>query len=67
VRDGDNGLLVEPGNVPSLADALGSLLDNDARRRELGERARATIAQEFEAGAVIERIAAVYHELERSE
>jgi glycosyltransferase involved in cell wall biosynthesis len=67
VRDGDNGLLVDPGNVPSLADALGSLLDNDARRRELGERARATIAQEFEAGAVIERIAAVYHELERSE
>jgi glycosyltransferase involved in cell wall biosynthesis len=67
VRDGDNGLLVEPGNVPSLAEGLGSLLDNDARRRELGERARATIAQEFEAGAVIERIAAVYHELERSE
>jgi glycosyltransferase involved in cell wall biosynthesis len=67
VRDGDNGLLVEPGNVPSLADALGSLLDDDGCRRALGERARATIAQEFEAGAVIERIAAVYHELERSE
>ncbi|MGZ5201214.1 MAG: glycosyltransferase family 4 protein [Telluria sp.] len=67
VRDGDNGLLVQPGNVASLAEGLGSLLDDDARRQELGERARATIAQEFEAGAVIDRIAAVYHELERSE
>jgi glycosyltransferase involved in cell wall biosynthesis len=67
VRDGDNGVLVPAGDVPRLAAALDALLADEARAGELGERARATIAQEFEAGAVIERIAAVYHELERSE
>jgi glycosyltransferase involved in cell wall biosynthesis len=67
VHDGDNGLIVPPGDVAGLAEALGKVLDDDARRQQLGERARATIAQEFEAGAVMERIAAVYHELERSE
>jgi glycosyltransferase involved in cell wall biosynthesis len=67
VRDGDNGVLVPAGDVPRLAAALDSLLADPERVRGLGEQARATIAQEFEAGAVIERIAAVYHELERSE
>ena len=67
VRDGDNGVLLPPGDPARLAEALAGLLDDDARRRQLGENARATIAREFEAGAVIERIASVYHELERSE
>jgi glycosyltransferase involved in cell wall biosynthesis len=67
VQDGDNGIVIPPGNVERLAEALDKVLSDDALRQQLGERARATIAQQFEAGAVIERIAAVYHELERSE
>jgi glycosyltransferase involved in cell wall biosynthesis len=63
----DNGIVIPPGNVERLAEALDKVLSDDALRQQLGQRARATIAQQFEAGAVIERIAAVYHELERSE
>lgn len=34
LRDGENGLLVQPGDVPALADALGRVIeDGDLRRR----------------------------------
>lgn len=63
LRDGDNGLMVEPGKVESLAAALGKLLGDDEERRRLGARARATIEQEFESGVVIGQISAVYKQL----
>lgn len=37
---GDAGVLVPPGDVESWADAVGGLLDDPARRAELGERGR---------------------------
>ncbi|WP_127818530.1 glycosyltransferase family 4 protein [Microbacterium sp. CPCC 204701] len=37
---GDAGLLVRPGDVPALADALGSLLDDAVLRAALGGAAR---------------------------
>lgn len=63
LRDGDNGLMVEPGKVDALAAALGKLLGDDGERRRLGARARATIEQEFESGVVIGQISAVYQQL----
>jgi glycosyltransferase involved in cell wall biosynthesis len=39
VRDGETGVLVEPGAGP-LAEAVGSLLDEPERAAELGARAR---------------------------
>lgn len=66
LRDGDNGLMVEPGNVEALAGALGRLLGDEDERRRLGARARATIEQEFESGVVIGQISAVYKQLRES-
>jgi glycosyltransferase involved in cell wall biosynthesis len=66
LRDGDNGLMVEPGNVAALAQALGRLIGDDEERRRLGARARATIEQEFESGVVIGQISAVYRQLRDS-
>jgi len=44
IRDGENGLLVNPGDVPQLAEALGRLLEDGELRRALGMAAAATIA-----------------------
>ncbi len=63
LRDGDNGLMVEPGDVASLAAALARLLGSEEERKRLGARARATIEQEFESGVVIGQISAVYKKL----
>jgi glycosyltransferase involved in cell wall biosynthesis len=40
VRDGESGVLVEPENAQAFRTAIMSLLDGDAARRALGERAR---------------------------
>ena len=37
---GDAGLLVDPHDTAAIADAIRSLLDDEARARELGERGR---------------------------
>jgi glycosyltransferase involved in cell wall biosynthesis len=66
VLDGDNGVLVPPGDVARLVQALAGLLEDDALRQRLGQRARATIAARFDARVVVERISAVYKELEEA-
>ncbi|MFC0250854.1 glycosyltransferase family 4 protein [Massilia consociata] len=63
VMDGDNGLMIEPGDASALAAALGKLLRDDGERQRLGARARATIEQRFESGVVIGQISAVYAQL----
>jgi spore coat protein SA len=40
VRDGHNGLLVEPGNPKELAEAIGKLARSEGLRRQMGEQAR---------------------------
>lgn len=44
VRDGENGLLVPPGDVLALRDALARLAHEEGLARRLGEAARATAA-----------------------
>jgi glycosyltransferase involved in cell wall biosynthesis len=66
LRDGDNGLMIEPGNAESLAAGLARLLEDEEERQRLGARARATIEREFESGVVIGHISAVYRQLRDS-
>jgi glycosyltransferase involved in cell wall biosynthesis len=61
VRDGVNGLLVEPGDVAALAHAIASLARDPDLRARLGTAARGTIETEFD----IERSGAMLADLFR--
>ena len=63
VRDGDNGLLVEPGDVPALAAALSRLVADRAERERLAGVALAEARTTYSWEAVGRRIAGVYAEL----
>jgi glycosyltransferase involved in cell wall biosynthesis len=48
IEDGETGHLVRPGDPDELGDALESLVADDARRRRMGELARALAARRFD-------------------
>ena len=64
VRDGVNGLLVEPGDARALADAMRALLDDPERAAAMGKRGREVVEREFElarcTAEVLARVRAVY-------
>ncbi|MBN2021528.1 MAG: glycosyltransferase [Pirellulales bacterium] len=59
----EQGLLVEPGDVPALADALGRMLGDAALRRALAQSARARIEADFSFARRMEKMAALYDDL----
>jgi glycosyltransferase involved in cell wall biosynthesis len=63
VRDGHNGLLVEPRDVRALVEALQRLISDGELRRTMGERGRALAEREFDLAAVIEQTLTIYREL----
>ncbi|MFQ5352063.1 MAG: glycosyltransferase family 4 protein, partial [Candidatus Binatia bacterium] len=64
VRDGYNGLLVDPGNVAELVTALRRLFDDAQLRRELSRNSRRTAA-DFSIEKHSARVATVYDEVAR--
>jgi D-inositol-3-phosphate glycosyltransferase len=56
--DGENALLHEPKTPASIASAIGRLLDDEPLRARLAAAAYRT-AQEFEIGALLDRVAAL--------
>lgn len=63
VEDGRTGLLVPPGEVPSLTEALLSLSTDAAWRRSLGAAARSRARREFDQQTVIDLTLEVYRRL----
>ena len=63
VVDGENGLLVPPGETGSLAAALIRLLEDDDARSRLGRAARRRIEVGFSLEAVAARYRATYERL----
>jgi glycosyltransferase involved in cell wall biosynthesis len=63
VSHGVDGLLVEYGDVDSLAKAMRSLWQQPALRRELGERGRQKVARQYTWERACDVAEATYHEL----
>jgi glycosyltransferase involved in cell wall biosynthesis len=62
LTDGDNALLVEPGDVASLEHALARLLTDVKLRRDLAAAARTTYEGRFSAANFTTALSAVYAE-----
>ena len=56
VEDGVSGLLVAPGHVEELVEALEALATDPERRRELGERGRERVLAEFDVNRSARRL-----------
>ncbi len=63
VRDGENGLLVPPGDVAALRETISRLLADPEYRRKLGAGGQELMAREFSVDAMVEGNLAVYREL----
>jgi glycosyltransferase involved in cell wall biosynthesis len=63
VRDGDNGLLVPPGDADALRAAIERLVGDAALRAQLSAGGRQLIAREFSLDAMVDGNLAVYREL----
>lgn len=62
IVDGENGCLVLADDPTALASTMAVLLDDPDRRRELGTRARATVARSFTVDRSAEQIACRLHQ-----
>ncbi len=63
VRDGENGLLVPPGDVVALRTALQRLISDAELRRRLGRGGPELIAREFSVDHMVDGNLALYREL----
>ncbi len=61
VRDGESGILAEPGNPADLARAIGRLVEDAPLRHTMGERGRARV-EGYSWDAIFPRFMKVYQE-----
>ncbi|MFO0953740.1 MAG: glycosyltransferase family 4 protein [Isosphaeraceae bacterium] len=60
VRDGETGRLVEPGDVPALAEAVRSLLESPEESARLGEAGRAWALEHFDRDEAVRRLSRLF-------
>jgi glycosyltransferase involved in cell wall biosynthesis len=60
IVDGEGGLLVESGSVPSLMRALQGIAHDPARRARLGAAGRQRVVEEFSLGLNVQRLLAAF-------
>ncbi len=59
----ETGVLVPPGDEAALADALVTLLEDEPRRRALGDAARRIAVERYSWGTIAERLEQIYEEV----
>lgn len=60
IEDGQNGLLVAPGDPAALADAIERLARDPDLRKEIGQAGRETVEKRFSGKAMLDRLIATY-------
>lgn len=60
IRDGETGLLVQPGDSLGLADALERVVSDETLRRRLGENARAFHEEHLEIERYVDRLVEIW-------
>ena len=63
VQRGETGLIVPPRNAHALAEALGALMDDAARRRAMGQAGRAYAQAHFGVDAMLDGMEAVFRKV----
>jgi glycosyltransferase involved in cell wall biosynthesis len=63
VADGETGVLVPPRHPEALARAIGTMLDDPERVREMGRRGRQKVVPAFSVERMVEKLAELYREL----
>ena len=63
IRDGENGLLFETGNVASLNAALDRVIDNEPLRKQLASAGTRSIRERFSIRSSADRMADIYTSL----
>lgn len=62
MEDGTSGILVPLGDIPSLAEAIVSLLDDNERCRRFGARGREIVQEKFSMDVAIAKTEEIYAE-----
>ena len=62
VEEGENGYLVNPGDVDQLAARLERLCSDSTLRNRMGERSRQIIYDKFESHSLVSRLLTIYTE-----
>ena len=63
VVDQETGLLVPPADSGALAEAVRKLLQDPDLRRQMGERGRLRIEEQFSINRMLDKTADLYHNL----
>jgi len=63
VKDGETGLLFEPGNVEQLARSIFNLLNGNDVAKEMGLKGKNFVRENFTIEKVVERLEKVYEEV----
>jgi len=65
IEDGRSGLIVSPGDVAGLGEAMLRVLDDSALAADLAERARQRVAEDYDIDALVNRYLELYQGSQR--
>ena len=63
ITDGSDGMLVGVGDAAAISEAVVSLLADDGRRRQMGERGRALVKERFRLDIMAGNVLKIYREV----